>query len=295
MTTTTLPASRRPPVTPAQRVILVLGVPLVLTVAAWSGYGILAATGHSSYTVTSSAPLSGGQLTMNAGDVWDGAGISVQGGAATGSVRLSGTIGYDLNRPDVRPQLNVSRGPGGSSVGFSCPAENCQLEAAASVPSATAVSVTGNGNSVSVDGIAAPVSASTGGGDLTLNALTGGSLALSTDGGNVQGTALSVPDVTVDSGFGDVDLMLTTVPKSLEVNSGGGNVTIELPPGATRYRLQLDGGCGNPDGGNSSAVPSSAGSGPGSWCQDVSSSVPDDASSQNVIVVSSGGGQITIT
>jgi hypothetical protein len=294
MTSTTLPASRRPPVTPAQRVILVLGVPLVLTVAAWSGYGILAASGHSSYTVTSSAPLSGGQLTMNAGDVWDGGEVSIQGGAATGSVRLSGTVGYDLTRPDVRPTLNVSRGPGGSSVGFSCPADNCQLQAAASVPSSTAVSVTGNAHSVSVDGIAAPVSASTGGGDLTLNAITG-SLALSTGGGNVQGTALAAQDVTVDSSFGNVDLMLTTVPKSLEINSGGGNVTIELPPGSARYRLQLDGGCGNPDGGASSAVPSSAGSGAGSWCQDVSSSVPDDASSQNVIVVSSGGGQITIT
>jgi Putative adhesin len=293
MTTTTLPASRRPPVTPAQRVILVLGVPLVLTVAAWSGYGILAATGHSSYTVTSSAPLSGGQLAMNAGYVWDGGDISVQGGAATGSVRLSGTVGYDLTRPDVRPVLNVSRGPGGSSVGFSCPAQNCQLEAAASVPSSTAVSVTGNSSSVSVDGIAAPVSASTGGGDLTLNAITGGTLALSTNGGNVQGTALAVPDVTVDSGFGNVDLMLTTVPKSLEINSGGGNVTIELPPGSARYRLQLDGGCGGGDSG--SAVPSSAGSGPGLWCQDVSSSVPDDPSSPDVIVVSSDGGQITIT
>ena len=75
--------------------------------------------------------------------------------------------------------------------------------------------------------------------------------------------------------------------------SPSGNVTVEVPPGSTRYHLELDGGCGNPGGG--SAVPSSAGSAPGSWCEDVSSSVPDDPSSPNVIVISSGGGQITIT
>jgi hypothetical protein len=292
MITSTLPADRRRPMTPGQRVILVLGVPVVLAVVAWTGFGIVAAAGRSSYTITSSAHVTGRQLTMNAGDNDDNAGVTVQGGAATGSVRLSATVGYDLIRPDIRPALNASSGAGGTSVGFSCPADNCQVEAAASVPSSTAVSVTGNGGNVWVSGITAPVAASTGGGDLTLNAVTG-TLDLTTDGGNVEGTALAAPDVTVNTGGGNVDLMLSTVPKDLQVNSGGGNVTVEVPPGSTRYHLELDGGCGNPDAG--SAVPSSAGSAPSSWCEDVSSSVPDDPSSPNVIVISSGGGQITIT
>jgi hypothetical protein len=297
MTTSTLPATRRAPTTSAQRVILVLGVPLVLTIAAWSGYGILAAAGRSSYTVTSSTPVSGRQLAMNV----DGGDATVQGGAAAGSVRVSGTVGYDLTRPDIRPDVNATRGPDGTSVGFSCPPANCQLEAAASVPSSTAVSVTGNGGNVSVSGITAPVTASTNGGNVTLNAVTG-SLDLTTAGGSVMGTAVTAQDATVNtdpgfsSGGGDVDLMLTTVPKNLEINSAGGNVTIELPPGSARYHLELNGGCGpGGPGGPGGAVPSAAGSEPASWCGVVSTSVPDDPSSPNVIVVSSGGGQITIS
>jgi hypothetical protein len=296
MTTSTLPATRRAPTTPAQRVILVLGVPLVLTIAAWSGYGILAAAGRSSYTVTSSTAVSGRQLTMNLG----GGDATIQGGAGTGSVRVSGTVGYDLTRPDIRPDVNATRGPDGTSVGFSCPPANCQLEAAASVPSSTAVSVTGNGGNVSVSSITAPVTASTNGGDVTLNAITG-SVDLTTAGGSVMGTALTTQDATVntDPGFsnggGDVDLMLTSVPKDLEINSAGGNVTIELPPGSARYHLELNGGCGDGSGGPVSAAPSGAGSEPASWCGDVSTSVPDDPSSSNVIVVSSSGGEITIS
>lgn len=293
----TPPAARRPPLTPAQRVIAALGVPVVLMIVAWSGYGIVASAGRSSYTITSSAPVTGGHLTLTAGDWNDG--ITVQGGAATGSVRLAGTVDYDLVRPDVRPALSASRGPAGTSVGFSCPSGNCRLDAAASVPSETAVSVTSNGGPLSVSGITAPVTASTGGGDLTLNADTG-NLDLSTAGGNVEGTALAARDAMVNTdpgspdGGGSVDLMLTAVPKDLQVNSGGGDITIELPPGSAGYRLQLDGGCGQ-DSGNQAAVPSSAGTAPRPWCDNVSSSVPDDPSSPNVIVVSSGGGQITIT
>lgn len=304
MTFRTSPAVRRPALTPAQRVILLLGVPVVLMLAAWSGYGIVASVGRSSYTATSSAAVTGTHLTMTTGDWGDD--VTVQGGAATGSVRLAGTVGYDLVRPDIRPQLSTSRGPDGTSIGFSCPAGNCQLDAAASVPSATAVSVTSNGGPLSVSGITAPVTASTSGGDVTLNAVTG-TLDVTTGGGNVEGTALAARDVTVntqpgyDGQGGAVDLMLTTTPKDLQVNSGGGNVTIELPPGGSGYRLQLDGGCGRfrvgsgNGSGNQAAVPSSAGSAPATWCPDVSSSVPDDPSSPNVIVVSSAGGQITIT
>jgi hypothetical protein len=313
MTTRSFRASRadapgRQPVTSAQRVILVLGVPLVVAGIAWTGYGIVAAAGHGAYTVTSSAPLTGRQLTVNEGDVGDGADLTIQGGAATGSLRVSGTVGYDLTRPDISPSLDATRGPAGTSVDFACPQVYCQLEAAASVPSGTAVSVTTNGGGdASISGVGGPVSASTNGGNLTLNADTG-TLALSTDGGNLEGTALAAPDATVNTGpanfggdvggGGSVDLMLTTVPKELQINSGGGDVTVQLPAGSS-YRLQLDGGCGKGSG-PESASPSSGGSGGSGgsaspWCPDVSSSVPDDPTSANVIVVSSGGGQITIT
>lgn len=294
-------ASRREaaaPTTPAQRVILALGLPVVLTIAAWSGYGIVAAVGRSSYTVTASAAVAGAHLNLNG----DGDGITVEGGAATGSVLVSSTVTYDLTRPDIRPSLRVSRGPGGTAVGFSCPAGNCSDQADASLPAATAVSVTGSGGNVSVSGIAAPVSVDTGGGNVSVNAVTG-NVDLTTEGGSVQGTGVSAPDISVNTdagngdggggGGGNVDLTLSTVPKDLQVNSSGGSATIQLPPNPAGYRLQLDGGCGS--GASTSAAPSAAGAQPASWCGDVSSSVPSNPSSPNVIVVSSAGGQITIT
>jgi hypothetical protein len=307
MTTSFLPSGRRDdtarraaaaPTTPAQRVILALGLPVVLTIAAWSGYGIVALIGRSSYTVTASTAVTGGHLTLNAGD---SDGVTVEGGAATGSVRATATVTYDLTRPDIRPTLTDSGGPGGTGVGIACPASNCSVVTSASVPSATALTLTGNGNNVMVGGITAPVSADTGGGSLTLNSVTG-NLTLNTEGGSVDGTALSSQALSVntdpggfgggDNGGGPVDLMLTTVPKDLQINSAGANVTLQLPPNPAGYRLQLDAGCGN---GAVSAAPAGGRSAPPSWCGDVDSSVPSDPSSPDVIVVSSAGGEITIT
>jgi hypothetical protein len=308
MTTSFLPSGRRggnarraaaAPATPAQRVILALGLPVVLTIAAWSGYGIVSVIGRSSYTATASAAVAGGHFTLNAGD---SDGVTVEGGAATGSVQATATVTYDLTRPDIRPTLTASSGPGGTSAGIACPASNCNVVASASVPSATALTLTGNGSEMTVGGITAPVSADTGGGSLILNSVTG-DLDLNTEGGSVDGTALSAPDLSVNTdpggfggvgGGGPVDLMLTTVPKDLQVNSAGANVTLQLPPNAAGYRLQLDGGCGDGNGAVS-AAPASGGSAPSSWCGDVDSSVPSDPSSPDVIVVSSAGGEITIT
>lgn len=292
------PAPTAPaPTSPAQRVILALGLPVVLTIAAWSGYGIVAAIGRSSYTVTASTAVTGGHLTLNAGG---SDGVTVEGGAATGSVRATATVTYDLTRPDVRPTLTASGGPGGTGIGIACPGSNCNVVTSASVPSATALTLTGNGNDVMVGGITAPVSADTGGGSLTLNSVSG-DLSLNTEGGSVDGTALSAPVLSVNTdpggfggggeGGGPVDLMLTTVPKDLQVNSAGANVTLQLPSNAAGYRLELDAGCG----GTVSAAPASGGSAPSSWCGDVDSSVPSDPSSPDVIVVSSAGGEITIT
>jgi hypothetical protein len=323
MITSTLPAVRRA-TTPAQRVILLLGVPATLALLAWTGYGIVASVSRASYTVSYSVPVSGSQLTMNI----DGGDAAIQGGAASGSARLTGTVSYDMVRPSIRPTLSDTHGARGTSIDFTCPWSNCGVEGVAGVPAATVTSVSTGGGSVTASGLTAPVTASTGGGDVTASGLTAGAslstgggsvtatdvsggmtvlsgggdvsgdqiagkmLDLTTEGGNVQVTSLGVPDVTISSGGGDVDLTFTTVPKDLQVNSAGGNVTIVLPLASTGYDLQLSGGCG----GVSHPVPSSANSAPEqAWCGNVSSTVPDDSSAKNVIGVSSQGGVITIS
>jgi hypothetical protein len=113
----------------------------------------------------------------------------------------------------------------------------------------------------------------TGGGDLNGNGLTG-NLQLSTEGGNVGTNGVSAQQVVVQSGGGDVTLALAEVPQSLRITAEGGNVTVILPPGDTKYAISTP----DTSGGNVS-YPSSL----------VNSNSPD------TITVDSGGGNITIT
>lgn len=311
MTSFPLPA-RRTSMTPAQRVILLLGAPATLALVAWTGYSIVASTAQGSYTSSYTETITGPSLSMNV----NFGNADVQGGAATSSARLSQTVSYGLIRPDMQPVLSVSRGAGGTSITFGCQnwTSNCIATGTAGVPARTAVTVSTNGGNATVGGLAAPVSVSTNGGNVTASNLTdGGTLSsgggsatatdisggtmmltgggsayadqitgnidISTQGGNVQGTGLAAPDLSVDSGGGWVTLTLTAVPKDLQVDTEGGNVTIILPPGSAAYDVKVN-----------TAYP-----GPGPGPGTVSNTVRSSSSAKNVITVISGGGDVTIS
>jgi hypothetical protein len=113
----------------------------------------------------------------------------------------------------------------------------------------------------------------TGGGDLSANGLTG-NLQLSTEGGNVDVEGLTSATSTAQSGGGDVTLAFAQVPRSLTITAEGGNVTVILPPGNTKYDIST------PDtaGGNVSYPSSLA-----------------DSNSLHNVTIDSGGGDITIS
>jgi Putative adhesin len=113
----------------------------------------------------------------------------------------------------------------------------------------------------------------TGGGDVTVNGLTG-DFQLFTQGGNVDASGITSRTVTMQSGGGDVTLTFTQVPGSLTITAEGGNVTVILPPGNTKYAIFT------PDlsGGNTS-IPSSL----------------VDPSSPQKITIDSGGGDVTVS
>jgi len=119
----------------------------------------------------------------------------------------------------------------------------------------------------------ATIRVDTGGGDLSVNSLTG-DLQLATEGGNVDASGVASKVVSMDSGGGDVTLALTQVPQDLVISAEGGNVTVILPPGSTKYDIST------PDlaGGNSS-YPSSL----------------VDPKSPHKITINSGGGDVTIS
>jgi hypothetical protein len=309
MTSLSLPA-RRTSMTPAQRVILLLGVPATLALVAWTGYSIVASTAQGSYTSAYTEAVTGPSLTMNV----DGGDVDVQGGAAAGSARLTQILSYGLTRPDVQPALSVSHGASGTSIDFASYnySENFAISGTAGVPARTAVNVTTNGGNATIGGIAAPVSASTNNGNVTVSGLTdggmlssgggaisatgvtgdttmlsgggsvfadqvAGNLEVSTQGGNVQATGLATPNLSVDSGGGYVTMTLTAAPKNLQVDTEGGNVTLILPPGTSAYDVKVNAiGVNMPNG-------------------TVDDTVPSSPSGKSLITVNSGGGDVTIS
>jgi hypothetical protein len=286
MTTLPAPGARHYPpgpvslrMTPGRRVLLAFGVPVILLVIAWNGFSLISTFGTASFGVNGSIPLVNGQVVASFG----GGNVTLsQSGGST--ARLTGTVKYSL----VRPKFSVQHGAAGTAVALACrvPTGTCQLNANLAVPAGTGVNLSSQGGDMQVSGVAdATLSSSggnvtvsggggladvsTGGGDLTASNL-GGIAKFSTAGGDVTGNDLTAPSVTVDSGGGDVTLTYTKVPDHLDVTSSGGDITVLLPAGSTRYAIS----------------DSSAGG-------DYTASVPTGSSS-HTITVDSGGGDITI-
>jgi Putative adhesin len=113
----------------------------------------------------------------------------------------------------------------------------------------------------------------TGGGDVTVNGLSG-NLQLATEGGNVDASGMASDVIGMNSGGGDVTLTLTQAPQNLQITAEGGNVTVILPPGSTKYGLSLP----NTDGGNVSYPQSLV-----------------NPKSPNKISIDSGGGDISVS
>ncbi len=282
MMTAPRPSPPRAPalrMTPGRWVTLAIGVPFALALIAWSAFSLVAGIGRASFAINTSIPLQGGHLVASSG----GGDITVhQDQARSGIARLTGTVEYSL----VRPRLTVS----GDGFHLDCrlPTGNCGLSAILDVPRDTALQLTSEGGNMQVNGIDSNVTLDSGGGDVTVSGVGGiadvttgggnltasdlGSIRqFSTDGGDVNGTDLSAPDVTTESGGGNVTLAFTKAPVNLNIISDGGDITIVLPQGNTHYAITS-----STDGG------------------DYSASVPVSSSSGNKINVESGGGNVSI-
>jgi hypothetical protein len=226
--------------TPARRIILLLGVPLSLTLLAWTCFAIISQASQGSYAVSYAPVRVTGGLDMNV----YGGDVTLQGGVAPSAARFtgSGTVWYGLNYSGQRPTLVTAQTPAGTRINFTCPDYNCALNSTVDVPPQAPVTVTSNGGNITATGIS-DATLQTGGGNLTVDGLTG-NVSLNTDntpngpyggGGQVTGT-LAAQNVAVDSAGNSVNLQLTTPPSNLNITTEGGSVTLQLPAGYT-YRV----------------------------------------------------------
>ena len=234
------PAARELLMTPARRIILLLGVPLSFALLAWTCFAIISQASQGSYAVNYAPVRVSGGLDMNV----YGGDVTLQGGVAPSAARFtgSGTVWYGLNYSGQRPTLVTAQTPAGTRINFTCPNYNCALSSTVDVPPQAPVTVTSNGGNITATGIS-DATLQTGGGDLTVDGLTG-NVSLNTDnapngpyggGGQVDGT-LAAQNVAVDSGGNNVNLQLTTAPSNLNITTEGGSVTLQLPAGYS-YRV----------------------------------------------------------
>jgi hypothetical protein len=234
------PAARELLMTPARRIILLLGVPLSFALLAWTCFAIISKSSEGSYTVSYAPVRISGGLDMNV----YGGDVTLQGGVAASAARFtgSGTVWYGLSYSGQRPVLVTAQTPTGTRINFTCPNYNCALSSTVDVPPRAPVTVTSNGGNITATGIS-DATLQTGGGDLTVDGLTG-NVSLNTDsapngpyggGGQVDGT-LAAQNIAVDSGGNNVNLQLTTAPSNLNITTEGGSVTLQLPAGYS-YRV----------------------------------------------------------
>jgi len=289
------------PMTRARRTVLVIGVPVCLFLVAATGLNLVAMLGEGRYPVNYAVPpnskslnvtMAGGQMTIRQ--------------TATSEATLTGTARYSLVRSKLTEQTTGS----GTTVGYQCsiPFGDCELDATINVPAALPVSaatdggnatVTGTtgqvtlssgGGNIAADHTAGPLKlttsggniqataitsptliTSTGGGDITATTVRSHAISATTSGGNIQATGINAAAVTATSGGGDIEIDFTSVPTGVQVDTSGGNITLVLPPGDTKYHVAA-----HTDGGQ------------------VTDSLQQDTSSKNVITATSGGGNITI-
>ncbi len=252
------------PMTPARRVILILGVPVAFAFLLAAAYNAVAQTYQVGYHVHVSTPPGGQRARVSI----DNADAIVRPGADSRIV-VDGTLRGSLRRPAFswRPAA------AGLVLHSSCPlgfTGQCTMAYDVSVPRGLRVTVTDATGDLTVSGFSGQVTLSDGSGDIAASALSG-SVRLSDGSGDIAVVGLAGADVTGAEGSGDITLTFTTVPRRVDVTAASGDITLILPRGPTAYQVSASSTSG-----------------------DVSDLLKQQSSSPCVIVASSDSGDVSI-
>jgi Putative adhesin len=210
------------------------------------------------------------------------------GGVSTGNCGMNATL-------NVPPQTSVTLSSNGGDIDASGFTSGMTLSAAGGNMNANNLSghlvldtgggdltggtltgtiqISTEGGNVNAGNLKGPMRLDTGGGDLTGNGFTG-DLQIFSEGGNIDANAVVSQQVSIASGGGDVTVDLSQPPARLTITADGGNVSVILPPGDTKYAISTP----DTQGGNVN-FPSTLTS----------------PTSPHVLTIDSGGGDITIS
>ncbi len=213
---------------------------------------------------------------------------TVQAGPG-GQLEETGTVHYYL----IRPAISWRHTAAGLHIGGGCltiPLYPCRVSLHLTIPAGHPASVTDGVGNLTADGLHGPVSLRTNVGnvraigldgpsritgraaEISVTGAAGPSLTIRDLAGNIATSDVTTPSVTVVNVTGDIVLRFTAVPRHVQITDGAGDVTVQLPPGRTKYRVSAATSVG------SSSV-----------------NVPTDPSSANVITVTDSVGDISIS
>jgi hypothetical protein len=295
------------PLTPVRRAVLAAGLPVVLAVIAFAGYGwvkgtvtYLAGQSQVGYSVRFGVPAAGGRVRVTGGNsdltVRPGTGrrILVRG-------HLSGSF--------YRPSFSYRSTAAGLALDPQCrvPTGTCTMDFGLTVPAGLPVGVSDTLGAVDASGLHGTVTLSDNSGNLTASRLTGtvhlsdsfgtinaasldGSIRLDNNSGDIQAdgvtgdtrlqdsfgnisvTGLAAAAVVAGNNSGDITLRFAVVPRRVDVTDSFGDITLVLPAGTAAYHVTTRNLFGS-----------------------TSVSVPRSPAARNVITVSNNSGNITIT
>jgi|SRR5579872_6401873 len=270
---TTIPVTTTP-LTPARRAILILGVPVVLAVLGWAAFNAVALADQVSYHAHISAPVTGRRVSVSAGSA-DATFLPGPGRRILVNAALRGSL--------ARPSFSWRSSAAGLALNSACPpmpVGSCSLSYVITVPgglpaalsdtsgdltadnlsgSVTLSDDSGNLNAAGLSGtlsltegsgdldasgLSGAASLSDYSGDITVSGLRGGAVRLAGNSGEITVTGLAGTEVTGRNVSGDITLTFTRVPRRVDITDGSGNITLVLPPGATRYHVVTHDGSG---------------------------------------------------
>jgi len=168
-----------------------------------------------------------GQVVIRAGSGAQGATVVSRGHSSFRTAEHSETVTNGV--------LQVN----GSCQGGLIVADRCSVDFEITVPPGTAVNAIATTGDISVLGTGGPVTARSSTGDLLVDRV-GGDLRLTTNVGDVEAVALTGGTVTARSNTGDLRLDFTTAPDRIKATTNVGDVRVEVPAGATTYRVSAE-------------------------------------------------------
>jgi hypothetical protein len=288
--------------TRARRAVLAVGVPAVLAVLGWAAYNAVALADQVSYRVHVSAPVTGRRVAVSVGSA-DATFLPGAGRRILVNAALRGSL--------TRPAFSWSSTAAGLALTSACPpmlVGTCSQRYVITVPGGMPVALSDASGDLTASGLSGHVTLSAGSGnlnaaglsgtvrlaegsgdldasglsgaatlsdysgDITVTGVGGGAVRVASNSGEIVVTGLAGTDVIGRNVSGDITLRFTSVPKQVDVTDGSGNITLVLPPGATRYHVVAHDGSG-----------------------DTTVSVPQSRSSPYKITATDGAGNINIS